>query len=74
MSPGDQAIYYHRTYLSSDRAKEKVSVIIRSLTEHKAKVTRRDNGKVMWVNKENITVVETPGPTISEGLIGGYNA
>ena len=56
MNPGDQAIYYHRTNLSSDQAKEKIPVIIRGLTEFKAKVTRKDNGKIMWVNKENLTV------------------
>ena len=58
MKTGDPAIYFHRVNLSSDTAKEKVPVVIRGLTEFKAKVTRNDNGKIMWVNKENITVVK----------------
>lgn len=56
MKPGDPAIYYHRTNISSDTAKEKIPVVIRGLTDVKAKVSRVSDGKIMWVNKENITV------------------
>lgn len=57
MREGDSAVYFRRTSLSSSHAKEKVPVTIRKVTECKAKVTRSDNGRIMWVNRENLTVV-----------------
>ena len=56
MKTGDAELYFRRTNMSSESAREKIPVIIRGITEVKAKVTRVDNGKIMWVNKENITV------------------
>lgn len=56
MRVGDFGIYYHRTNLSSENAKAVIPIRILKITEHKAKCQRVDNGILIWVNKENITV------------------